>query len=83
VLIADNTYTGGTSISGSIAGNVTDNGIFPWPRLRYGTTWRAGLTMRAVGADEHLQLPEPDPGVHRLLAGAGDLADPQPVRTGR
>src|SRR6202035_2917921 len=23
------------------------------------------------GADEHLQLPESDPGVHRLLAGAG------------
>jgi hypothetical protein len=22
-----------------------------------------------VGADEHLQLPEPDPGLHRLLAG--------------
>jgi hypothetical protein len=27
-----------------------------------------------VGADEHLQLPEPDPGVHRLLAGAGEIS---------
>jgi len=28
---------------------------------------------RALGADEQLQLPEPDPGVHRLLAGVGNL----------
>jgi hypothetical protein len=41
------------------------------------------VTSRVVGADEHLQLPEPDPGVHRLLAGAGDLPGPQPVRSSR
>jgi hypothetical protein len=34
------------------------------------------------GADEHLQLPEPDPGVHRLLAGTRDLPGPQPARPG-
>jgi hypothetical protein len=33
-----------------------------------------------VGADEHLQLPEPDPDVRRLLAGAGDLPGPEPAR---
>ena len=38
---------------------------------------------RALGADEHLQLPEPDPGVHGLLAGVGNLPGPQPVRSGR
>jgi hypothetical protein len=32
---------------------------------------------RAVGADEHLQLPEPDPGVHRLLAGVRNLPGPK------
>ena len=26
-----------------------------------------------MGADEHLQLPKPDPGVHRLLAGVRNL----------
>jgi TnpA family transposase len=36
-----------------------------------------------LGADEHLQLPEPDPGVHRLLAGVGNLPGPQSVRPGR
>jgi len=35
-----------------------------------------------VGADEHLQLPEPDPGVHRLLTGVGNLPGPQSVRPG-
>src|SRR6266478_1924209 len=30
-----------------------------------------------------LQLPEPDPGVHRLLAGVGNLLGPQSVRPGR
>jgi len=30
-----------------------------------------------------MQLPEPDPGLHRLLAGAGNLPGPQPVRPGR
>jgi hypothetical protein len=33
---------------------------------------------RAVGADdEHLQLPEPDPGVHRLLEGVRNLTGPE------
>jgi hypothetical protein len=30
-----------------------------------------------------LQLPEPAPGVHRLLAGVGNLLGPQSVRPGR
>jgi hypothetical protein len=30
-----------------------------------------------------LQLPEPGPGVHRLLAGVGNLLGPQSVRPGR
>jgi TnpA family transposase len=34
-------------------------------------------TPRAVGADEHLQLPEPDPGMHRLLAGVRNLPGPE------
>ena len=34
---------------------------------------------RAVGADEHVQLPDPDPGLHRLLAGPRDLPGHQPV----
>jgi hypothetical protein len=32
---------------------------------------------RAVGADEHLHLPEPNPGVHRLLAGVRNLPGPE------
>ena len=32
---------------------------------------------RVVGADEHLQLPEPDPGVHRLMAGVRNLPGPE------
>ena len=35
----------------------------------YGQTKGPDQRPRAVGADEHLQLPEPDPGLHRLLAG--------------
>jgi hypothetical protein len=35
---------------------------------------------RAVGANEHLQLSDPDPGLHRLLAGAGNLAGLKPAR---
>ena len=27
-----------------------------------------------------MQLPKPDPGLHRLLAGPGNLQGPQPVR---
>ena len=39
---------------------------------------------RAVGADdEHLQLPEPDPGVQRLLAGVRNLKGPESVRPAR
>jgi TnpA family transposase len=38
---------------------------------------------RVVGANEHLQLPDPDPGLHRLLAGAGNLPGLKPVRPGR
>ncbi len=37
---------------------------------------------RAVGADEHLQLPDPDPRMHCLLAGAGNLPRPWSVRPG-
>jgi hypothetical protein len=38
------------------------------------STLRRKVTPRAVGADdEHLQLPEPDPGVHRLLEGVRNL----------
>ncbi len=37
----------------------------------------AGSSPRAVGADEHMQLPEPDPGVHRLLAGVRNLSGPE------
>ncbi|MBV9392642.1 MAG: Tn3 family transposase [Verrucomicrobia bacterium] len=38
---------------------------------------------RAMGADEHLQLPEPDPGLHRLLPGVRDLSGPEEVRPAR
>jgi hypothetical protein len=34
---------------------------------------RPDQRLRAAGTDEHLHLPEPDPGVHKLLAGAACL----------
>ena len=46
------------------------------PRLGQGRLLRATRTdqrPRALGADEHLQLPQPDPGIHRLLAGVRSL----------